>query len=179
MSWSAVEGAEFYVALLFDSDLSGAWLSVVGVRGLSYTWESQYVGHRHVVAVQAWNSIGGGLPTLGRSVMPGTEGTLAAPTSLSVNSVDATTAVSLRAPDRGSDNTNPLSSNSPGAAIAKTLHTNFTSVLLIRIRQSSVSGLEATLAQLQQTQILVTLVLHTWSLVFGTTSSLSLLSMAT
>ncbi|KFY45450.1 hypothetical protein V495_02964 [Pseudogymnoascus sp. VKM F-4514 (FW-929)] len=91
VSWSAVEGAEFYVALLFDSDLPGAWLSVVGVKGLSYTWESQYVGHRHVVAVQAWNSIGGGLPALGKTVVPGTAGVLPAPTNLYINSVDATT----------------------------------------------------------------------------------------
>ncbi|QKX59188.1 uncharacterized protein TRUGW13939_06320 [Talaromyces rugulosus] len=91
VSWSAVDGAEFYAALLFDSDLPGAWLSVVGVRGLSYTWESQYVGHRHVVAVQAWNDIGGGLPTLGRNVIPGTTDAPTAPTNLYIDSVDATT----------------------------------------------------------------------------------------
>lgn len=96
MSWSPVEGAEFYVAFLFDSDTPGAWLSVVGVKGLSYTWESQNVGRRYAVAVQAWNSIGGGLPAVGRSVIPGTANKVAAPIYLQINSVDATTVVSCR-----------------------------------------------------------------------------------
>ncbi|KFZ00367.1 hypothetical protein V500_01070 [Pseudogymnoascus sp. VKM F-4518 (FW-2643)] len=91
VSWSPVEGAEFYVVLLFDSDTPGAWLSVVGVKGLSYTWESQNVGRRYAVAVQAWNSIGGGLPAVGRSVIPGTADKIAAPIYLQINSVDATT----------------------------------------------------------------------------------------
>ena len=96
VSWSAVEGAEFYVALLFDSDTPGSWLSEVVVKGLSYTWEAQNVGHRHVVAVQAWNSVGGGLPGVGRSVIPGTADKLAAPTSLLIYSLDPTTVVSCR-----------------------------------------------------------------------------------
>ncbi|OBT82627.1 hypothetical protein VE02_07901 [Pseudogymnoascus sp. 03VT05] len=91
VSWRAVTGAEFYVALLFDSDTPGSWLSEVVVKGLSYTWKAQNVGHRHVVAVQAWNSVGGGLPAVGRSVIPGTADTVAAPNSLYIQSKDATT----------------------------------------------------------------------------------------
>ncbi|OBT57658.1 hypothetical protein VE04_01589 [Pseudogymnoascus sp. 24MN13] len=91
VSWNAVEGAEFYVALLFDSDTPGSWLSEVVVKGLSYTWEAQNVGRRHAVAVQAWNSVGGGLPAVGRSVIPGTADNVAAPTSLLIYSLDPTT----------------------------------------------------------------------------------------
>ncbi|OBT46993.1 hypothetical protein VE00_02438 [Pseudogymnoascus sp. WSF 3629] len=94
VSWTAVEGAEFYVALLFDSDTPGSWLSEVMVNGLSYTWEAQNVGRRHVVAVQAWNSVGGGLPDVGRSVIPGTAD-VSAPNSLLLYSLDPTTVLGV------------------------------------------------------------------------------------
>ncbi|KFX97212.1 hypothetical protein V490_02923 [Pseudogymnoascus sp. VKM F-3557] len=90
VSWSPVEGAESYAAMFYDSDTPGAWLSTVMVKGLSYSWTSQTIGRRHVVAVQAWNSVGGGLPAVGRHVIPGAD-QVAAPDSLVVYSKDPTT----------------------------------------------------------------------------------------
>lgn len=96
MSWSPVEGALFYVAMLFDSETPGSWLSSAMVDGLSYRWESQNVGRRHVVAVQAWNNIGGGLPAVGKSVIPGIASDVSTPASPAVFSKDPTTVVSYR-----------------------------------------------------------------------------------
>ncbi|KFX92786.1 hypothetical protein O988_07127 [Pseudogymnoascus sp. VKM F-3808] len=90
VSWSPVEGAESYAVMFYDMDTPGSWLSTIMVKGLSYTWKSQTLGRRHVVAVQAWNSIGGGLPAVGRHVVPGAD-QVTAPDSLMIYSTDPTT----------------------------------------------------------------------------------------
>jgi hypothetical protein len=60
-----------YEVLVFDMDTPGAWLQSYATRDMGRSVNGLTAGHRYVVAVLGWNSVGGGWPTTGRAVIPG------------------------------------------------------------------------------------------------------------
>ncbi|WP_432843904.1 fibronectin type III domain-containing protein [Dactylosporangium sp. CA-092794] len=95
VGWGAPSGPytatiERYGVITFDKDTPGAFLSDVGIHGLSAHIDGLTPGHHYVVAVEAWNAAGGGFPGLGRLVTIGA-GAPPTPANLRVVSTDPTT----------------------------------------------------------------------------------------
>ncbi|KAK4450363.1 hypothetical protein QBC34DRAFT_461915, partial [Podospora aff. communis PSN243] len=60
-----------YEVILFDTDQPGEYMNSYGTRSAIHTFTGLRQGHRYVVAVAAWNEVGGGFPATGRNVIPG------------------------------------------------------------------------------------------------------------
>ncbi|MCN9244377.1 fibronectin type III domain-containing protein [Streptomyces sp. RY43-2] len=95
VSWHTAKGPytetiDRYEVIVWDKDTPGALVQSIGVRDESVVVDDLKPGHHYLVAVSTWNEAGGGVPTVGRSVTVG-GATPAAPTDLTVRSVDATT----------------------------------------------------------------------------------------
>ncbi|PVH79260.1 carbohydrate-binding module family 24 protein [Cadophora sp. DSE1049] len=71
VSWAGSAGANIYVVLVLDSDLIGAFLSRYATTGKSMKIIDLRPGHHYIVAVNAWSSVGEGIPNGARGVVPG------------------------------------------------------------------------------------------------------------
>ncbi|KAK0649622.1 carbohydrate esterase family 3 protein, partial [Cercophora newfieldiana] len=80
-----------YGVLSHDSDISGAFPAIVGIKGSGGRVGGLVSGHHYDIAVQTWNAAGGGLPGGARAVRVG-KGVPLPPMRLQISVIDKTTA---------------------------------------------------------------------------------------
>ncbi|MFG1766184.1 fibronectin type III domain-containing protein [Micromonospora parva] len=95
VSWGQPTGPyadtiNLYEVIVWDRDTPGSFIQSIGVNGRSVHYDGLEPGHRYGVWVASWNAAGRGLPGGGQLVVIG-GGAPAAPTNLTVTSIDPTT----------------------------------------------------------------------------------------